>query len=252
MIRRVIRAIGYEVVALRGTGGEGLVPYDLTPAEREIFFKVRPFTLTPVERVVSLLRAVEHVVRRNVPGALVECGVFQGGSVLAMADMLRHLGVDDRELYLYDTFECRYMEPSAHDSEHARKQFAAQTRGERVVSRSVAELTSLPRVRETVHSSGYPRERFHFVEGKVEDTIPARCPEHIALLRLDTDYYESTKHELVHLFPRLAPGGILIIDDYGCPTWPGSRQATDEFLRENRLPLFLSRIDADARLAIKV
>ena len=68
------------------------------------------------------------------------------------------------------------------------------------------------------------------MEGKVEDTIPGEAPEEIAVLRLDTDWYESTKHELEHLYRRLAPGGVLIIDDYG--TWEGSKDATDEFLAE--------------------
>jgi hypothetical protein len=70
-------------------------------------------------------------------------------------------------------------------------------------------------------------------------------------LRLDTDYYGSTKHELVHLFPRLVDGGILIIDDYACPAWPGARRATDEYFQEQGLHPFLSRIDADARLMVK-
>jgi O-methyltransferase len=104
-------------------------------------------------------------------------------------------------------------------------------------------------VRQAVLSTGYDAARLHFVKGKVEDTLPAEAPPQICLLRLDTDWYESTRHELRHLYPRLARGGVLIIDDYG--HWQGARQATDEYLAEQRIPLLLNRIDYGARIALK-
>lgn len=78
--------------------------------------------------------------------------------------------------------------------------------------------------------------------------MPENAPEQIALLRLDTDWYESTKHELIHLTPRLVGDGILIIDDYGY--WLGARKAVDEYLEENALPIFLNRIDNTGRIAV--
>ena len=89
----------------------------------------------------------------------------------------------------------------------------------------------------------------HFVRGKVEDTLPERAPDQLALLRLDTDWYESTRHELVHLYPLLAPGGVLIIDDYG--HWDGSRKAVDEYFDGEADPILLSRIDYTGRIGIK-
>lgn len=102
--------------------------------------------------------------------------------------------------------------------------------------------------------TAYDPARLHYVKGKVEDTIPSspdgvQAPERIALLRLDTDWYESTRHEMVHLYPRLVPGGVLIIDDYG--HWQGSRKAVDEYFAENGPPLLLNRIDDPGRLAVK-
>ena len=88
------------------------------------------------------------------------------------------------------------------------------------------------------------------VPGLVEDTVPSQAPEVIALLRLDTDWYKSTWHELEHLYPRLSVGGVLIIDDYG--HWEGARRAVDEFIEAKGLRLFLSRIDYTGRLAIKL
>jgi O-methyltransferase len=104
-------------------------------------------------------------------------------------------------------------------------------------------------VRRRIEPLGYPAARLHFVKGMVEDTIPKVAPEKIAILRLDTDFYSSTKHELLHLYPRLAPGGILIIDDYGAI--PGARLAADEYASENRLDWFLHRVDPHVRLAVK-
>jgi hypothetical protein len=104
-------------------------------------------------------------------------------------------------------------------------------------------------VRRNLLGTGYPTDRLHFVKGKVEDTIPGETPEQIALLRLDTDWYGSTKHEMQHLYPLVAQGGVLIVDDYG--HWQGARSAVDEYLATNGIHLLLNRTDASGRLAIK-
>jgi hypothetical protein len=94
-------------------------------------------------------------------------------------------------------------------------------------------------------------DRVQFVKGKVEDTIPHGDLGSIALLRLDTDWYESTAHELKHLYPKLAVGGVLIIDDYG--HWQGARKATDAYLSQHTIaPILLNTIDYTGRIAVKV
>ena len=107
----------------------------------------------------------------------------------------------------------------------------------------------LDAVREAVLSSGYPSRKITFVKGRVEDTLPQAAPEKIAILRLDTDWYESTRHELETLYPRLVRGGVLILDDYG--HWQGAKKAVDEYIEKNDLKLFLSRTDYTGRVAIK-
>jgi hypothetical protein len=94
----------------------------------------------------------------------------------------------------------------------------------------------------------YPPEKVHFIKGLVENTVPDNAPERISILRLDTDWYESTRHELEHLYPRLVSGGVLIIDDYGY--WRGSTQAVDEFLEATRERLLLLRAST-GRIAVK-
>jgi len=116
--------------------------------------------------------------------------------------------------------------------------------GERVLASA-----SLDEVKRNVLGTGYDSDRVRFVEGLVEDTIPEQAPREIAVLRLDTDWYESTRHELVHLYPRLSSGGVLILDDYGC--WLGARQAVDEYIEANAVRLLLTRIDSSGRLAVK-
>ena len=110
-------------------------------------------------------------------------------------------------------------------------------------------IAGVEEVRRNVLETGYPSDAVHFIEGKVEDTLPVHAPQQIALLRLDTGWYESTYHELIHLYPLLSPGGILIIDDYG--HWQGCRQAVDQFLAEQDPGLFLHRIDHTGRLVVK-
>ena len=92
----------------------------------------------------------------------------------------------------------------------------------------------------------YPDTQLHFVKGKVEETIPGKIPDQIALLRLDTDWYASTRHELIHLYPRLQKNGVLLLDDYGY--WQGSRKATDEYFQDKVL---LHRIDNTGRILLK-
>ena len=104
-------------------------------------------------------------------------------------------------------------------------------------------------VRVNVLSTGYPAENFEFVKGKVQETLPQTTPDQIALLRLDTDWYESTKAEMENLFPLLQPGGLILIDDYY--RWKGSRKAVDEYTAANNIRIFWSRIDENAVLGVK-
>ncbi len=140
-------------------------------------------------------------------------------------------------------------EPTEHDADwRGVRATELMERGAENKETSVWCLATLEDVQQNFARTGYPRERVHFVKGKVEDTIPGQAPEQIAILRLDTDFYESTAHELKHLYSRISPGGVLIIDDYG--HWAGARKAVDEFFSAHGHPLLLNRIDYTGRLAI--
>lgn len=216
---------------------------------------MRPYSITSVERLVATIDAVDHVIARQVPGAFVECGVWRGGSVLAMVLELQHLGVDDRDIWLYDTFE-GMTEPSSIDTSAFEQPAlatwrAAQRAGERAWRWFFPDDGFGDEVRSLLTESGYPLERLHFVAGKVEDTIPDQAPDRLAILRLDTDWYESTRHELEHLYPRLVEGGVLLVDDYG--HWAGCRRAVDEYFGPDGTapPVLLARTDYTGRIAVK-
>jgi O-methyltransferase len=223
------------------------LPLDFDEADAALCRRVAPYTMTTPARIYALTRAVEYVVARPVPGAVVECGVWRGGSVMAIALTLLRLGVTDRDLYLFDTFT-GMTEPGEEDVKLGGGRAADILAGASRDSDHWA-FAPLEQVREAVLGVGYPEERIHFVQGRVEDTLPGSAPPEVALLRLDTDWYASTKHELAHLYPRLAAGGVLIVDDYGF--WQGARQAVDEYIEETGLTLLLNRIDNTGRLAIK-
>jgi O-methyltransferase len=222
-------------------------PLDFEEPDIELYRRVGPYTMTTPPRIYALVRAVEYVAARGLPGALVECGVWRGGSMMAAALTLLRLGVTDRELYLYDTFSG--MPPPSEEDTTRSGERAADLLAHGDTDSDIWAIASLDDVREAVLGVGYPAERIHFVEGAVEDTLPDNAPDEIALLRLDTDWYASTKHELVHLYPRLARGGVLILDDYGY--WQGARRAVDEYFAANGEPLLLNRIDGTGRIAVK-
>ena len=170
--------------------------------------------------------------------------------MLAVARTLLDLGKNDVDLYLFDTFE-GMPEPTEKDVLRSGESAAELLAREPMEGESTLfARASLNRVEAAMRSVPYPTSRTHSIKGKVEETIPDHAPNEIALLRLDTDWYASTKHELTHLYPRLSRGGVLIVDDYGW--WRGAGEATDEYFREHRPAPFLVRIDGEGRrVAVK-
>ncbi len=221
-------------------------PADYDAEYQDIIRAVRPYTMTGNDKLHALISATNYIHRYEIPGAVVECGVWRGGSMHAVARTLDRLGDHSRELYLYDTFE-GMTEPTdkdkRYDGEPASQLLAAADKTSWVWAEA-----SLEDVQAGFQTVPYPSERVHFVKGPIEDTVPAEMPDEIAILRLDTDWYASTAHEFEHLYPRLVSGGVLIIDDYG--HWQGSRKATDEFLDRTGERLLLLRADS-GRVAVK-
>jgi hypothetical protein len=245
IVRRAFRTVGYEITRIN----ERKFPPDFDAGTKEVCEFVRPFTMTSPERVFALRHSVLYLLQRGIPGDFVECGVWRGGSMMAVARTMRDFGVTDRNLYLFDTFE-GMSAPTQDDvnfNGESASDLLAQSPRE---MNPTAAFSALDEVKSNLKLTGYPPERLFFIEGKVEETIPAQAPAQVALLRLDTDWYGSTYHELLHLYPRLSPGGILIIDDYG--HWEGARKAVDTYFAEHSLKLLLHRIDYTGRICVKI
>lgn len=270
VVRPAVRKCGIDIVRYReANGGPGSahggapvrpsrvgvdvnnLPRDFDELSIQVFRFVDEYTMTSPESIYSLVQCVKYLVFNKVHGAFVECGVWRGGAVMAMALVLREMGCCDREIYLYDTFS-----GMARPSDVDVRWDGSTARDKDAVTRISEETSSwclvpLEEVAQNVRRTGYPMERVHFVKGKVEQTIPGTMPDEIAFLRLDTDFYDSTRHELVHLYPRLSPRGILTVDDYG--HWLGSRKAVDEYIAEHGLSIALHRVDrTGVRVAVKV
>lgn len=223
------------------------VPGDLPPNLQQAVQKAREFTLTTNHRLAATVDAIRYVVDNEIQGDVVECGVWRGGNMVAAAYTLQSLGSTSRHLYLYDTF-AGMTPPTEHDLDYAGADAAALLERDEKGTNIWCEA-SLEDVSANMASTGYPENLVHCVKGPVEQTIPGVLPNKIAVLRLDTDWYESTKHELEHLYPLLVSGGVLIIDDYG--HWQGARKAVDEYFAAKQIRPLLARIDYTCRMMVK-
>lgn len=236
-----IRASIARLLGIRVPSSE-LEAVDL--ADVQIIRACKPYSMASAERILAVVNAVDHVIKAGIAGDFVECGVYRGGCSMAAALTFIRAGQSDRTLHLFDTFEG--MSPAgAEDVEADTEKPAADL----FPADGKWCFADLDEVRRNMSRTEYPQSRINMVKGKVEDTLPGSAPDQIAVLRLDTDWYASTRHELEHLYPRLVRGGVLIIDDYG--HWAGSRQAVDEYLAEHNIHLLLNRTDYTGRMALK-
>ena len=247
LIRELIRSFGFDIVRYQLQRMGEQLPSDLDDVSRNIIAKVTPSTLTGVSRLVGLIEAVRYIVRNQIPGDIAECGVWRGGSMMAVALTLLSESDTTRRLYLYDTFG-GMTQPTDRDLDFrgmaAEQMLKAVPRGT-----GLWAYASIEDVRSNLASTQYPQDRIQYIQGRVEEPLPKSLPSMLSLLRLDTDWYESTNNELKYMYPLLVCNGVLIIDDYG--HWQGAKQATDEYFASiGRKPL-LHRLDYTGRLILK-
>lgn len=242
IIKKIIKSSGYKIIK------EAYYDPTMNGDERfiEIYNKCKEYTMTSKERMYALYKAVEYIVDSEIEGDFVECGVWTGGSVMLIAYTLIEMGITNRKIYLYDTFE-GMTEPTEEDystfnRESVRETWESQEKIGGWCSASLSE------VKDNLSKTKYPSKNLIFIKGKVEDTLPKNVPNKIVLLRLDTDWYESTKHELIYLYPLLNKHGVLIIDDYG--HFAGSKKAVDGYFLKKSI--LLNRIDYSGVIGVKI
>ena len=249
-MKRLLTTLG---LGKRGPGGRNpaiVFPVECDEGDKAILKHVLDAGLTMVsqERLFTTLMACKHVCAAGLEGDFVECGVWRGGNAIVAADVFRRAG-QARKSWLFDTFT-GMTEPTDADvrrnGEGARETFFRKQRGDH----NEWCYASIEDVQESVRRAGLTAN-VRFVKGDVMLTLadPTALPTTISVLRLDTDWYESTKLELEVLYPRLVRGGILIIDDYG--HWQGAKKAVDEYFVDVPRP-FLQYTDATGRVGVKL
>ena len=252
LAERLIQAIAQRagLTISRSTTLAKTLPIEASAGDKSIIEKVDPFTMTSWGRLWALLESVRYAEEAKIPGAFVECGVWRGGSVMAMAYKLLELDGATRDLWLYDTFK-GMTTPTSADIDATTGVSAASALAATAVGNgdNIWCVAGLADVKANVSSTRYPTDRVTYVEGDVATTLLDEMPDQIAILRLDTDWYESTKMELEVLYPRLAQGGICILDDYG--HWEGARAAVDEYFVGLGTRPYMHPIDYSGRVFIK-
>ena len=219
--------------------------YDEEEAIKRAVKVVRRHTMTSFERLATLWQQVRYLDRHGIAGALVECGTWRGGSAGMMALSHQAHGRASRRLHLFDSFGGLREPDPAIDGPTAVREARrhAEDRPGAGMREQCAQLLE--------QRIGYPRDLLDYHQGWFEQTVPdaARSIGEIALLRLDGDWYASTRVCLEHLYPRLVKGGVLVVDDYG--HYQGCRRAVDEFIAQEKAPILLCHIDYAGRYWVK-
>jgi hypothetical protein len=221
--------------------------YDREDAAREAAQHVIGHTQLSYERLMTLYEQVAYIERRRLPGALVECGVWRGGgsAMMALANLTE--GAERRVVHLFDSFEGMPAPSAELDGAEAQRLMDVAT-AQGVACNAAAPEDALQLI---VDRAGYPEAFVHVHKGWFQDTLPAAREGigPIALLRIDGDWYDSTRVVFEQLYDLVAPGGVVVIDDYG--HFEGCRRATDEFLARRAPHAYLHHIDYTGRYLIK-
>lgn len=255
LIKRIIKSIfgkfGYTIIntTLFNSLNNRSIPYDMETDFKDIYEKTKSSIMASVHQNYMMYKATEYVINNNISGDIVECGVWRGGNMMVSAYTLLKMKNTEKKLYLFDTYEGMSKPTSKDIRLYDNKPASEIWKIYQKKDFKGWDYASLEEVKGNLFSTNYPREKIIFTKGKVEDTIPKTIPERISILRLDTDFYESTYHELVHLYPKLSVNGVLIIDDYGY--WKGQKEAVDQYFKENDINLLLNRPGDQGRIAIK-
>ena len=247
LIQYILKIFGLRINRIK----KDIYPIDINNNFIEEYKMIEAYTATSIERVYALKSAITYIIKNKIKGDFVECGVWKGGSCMLMAKTLVNEGEKERKIWMYDTFD-GMTEPTDDDCEietNISGSDLLKNTPKNTDKFNMWAYAPLEMVKKNMKKTMLSEERIHFVEGKVENTLSKVKPQNIALLRLDTDWYESTKCELEQLYPLLSIGGVLIVDDYG--HFSGAKKAVDEYFSKTNVKPLMNRIDYSGRLIIK-
>jgi len=262
MIKRLVRTT-LDRAGLEIRRKPALPPTDSDDQDDEcarLIEVVRKNTMVVDEGLVSLYHQALFCETHGIPGAYVECGVWKGGAVGLMALVNLQHGVVRRNIHLFDSFQEICEPDETIDGERAVREVKmwsknGGTQGNLVPLKGVYDHRGGPGTLEENRALlevriGYDPACLHYHPGWFQDVLPAEAERigQIAILRIDADWYASTKTCLEHLFEKVVSGGFVIVDDYGA--YDGCRKAVDEFLGRQSRPLYLHPVNAEIRYLV--
>ena len=217
---------------------------EMSEEEREIIKIAKKYSMTTEIRMWALINSIKKVDYEKIEGDIVECGIWKGGNIILINKLLKKIKLN-KKIYCYDTFE-GMISTDKIDKEISSGRSSLQI----IKDHEYYKCESLLKeTKKNISKNFDDINNIYFIKGRVEDTLTEEknIPDKISICRLDTDYYSSTKIELEVLYPRLVPGGFLIIDDYG--HWSGCKKAVDEYFKDKFV--MMHYVDYACRLIIK-
>jgi O-methyltransferase len=245
IFNQFVKYFGYSIYNIHKTD-DYIRIQEISNYENELINKCKKYSMTPKLRMWALIQSFHHIVNKKIEGEFVECGIWKGGNIILLLNLLEKFNIK-RKVYGFDTFE-GMSEPSSVDIKY-NQMIAKDIQLKNFINQTKWNYSSIEDVKKNIKNNTANYNQSVLIKGKVENTLldEKNIPNKISILRLDTDFYESTKIELDVLYKRLSIGGVLIIDDYG--NWLGAKKAVDEFF--NNKKTWLHYIDRTCRLLIK-
>jgi hypothetical protein len=258
LLKRCVCNLIYQDPAVPYIGEESedplFAPFSL---ERRLAGKDWPrqaHTMIGAARLDNVRMLIEDVLQTEVPGDLIETGVWRGGSTIFMRGVLKAHGITDRSVWVADSFEGHYPAVNEHgatDKSYTSPGVEALALGPSALPQEIqdkfallTEDVSLDAVRDRFTRYGLLDSQVKFLPGWFSETLPTAPIERLALLRLDGDFYDATRDALTSLYPKLSPGGWVIVDDYG--SFSECRQAVHDYLDDMHITADIAHVDDEA------
>jgi len=241
---------GYDLLLKHKSPNHPAIELNAFELEALSYILENNLTMTSVAKLVNTMKSCRYVVENDIDGDWVECGVWRGGSSILAKMMFEHLE-SNKEVWLFDTFEG--MTKPTNEDVHIAFQQPAQIKYEQTLNEDHSDwcYASLEDVKLNISNSRVDESGMHLIKGDVCETLyTTQLPKKISILRLDTDWYESSKTEMSVLYPKLSINGVLILDDYG--HWSGAKKAVDEYFQKYKPAPMLNVVDYAGRSGIKV
>ena len=244
IFNKFINSMGYEVI------NKNQKIIELSKTDEKLINLVSNYSMTPKIRIFNLLQSLRHLKYNKIPGDYVECGVWKGGNIILFKKFIENEDPkSNKKIFAFDTFE-GMTSPDENDFDLLNK-----TKAKNLLKKDRKKKTndwgfcSIEDVKINLKKNLRKINNIKLIKGPVEKTLDKKknLPNKISLLRLDTDWYSSTRKELETLYDKVSSGGIIIIDDYG--HWGGAKKAVDEFFSNKYV--WMHYVDYACRLIIK-